>query len=509
MSMSESRTQKSIKNISTGLLFKLVGIFCPFLIRTLMIQKLGSEYLGLSQLFTSILQVLSLTELGIGNAMVYAMYKPIAEKNDEQVCALLNLYRKLYRIIGIIILIIGLALMPFLKFLISGGYPSDINLYLLYVIYLTNTVLSYFLFAYKKSLLDAQQKISIDNIINSAVSFGMYLCQIIALYITANYYVYIIFLPISTLVLNLVRGYIVSKKYPQYICTGSISKEQTKELYSKVKALIGNKIGSIVIWFSDSIVISAFLGLNTLAVYSNYYYIMNAIIGLMAVVYNSVLASIGNSLVLESKEKNLKDFQTLNMMNAWVVGWCAICLLCLYQPFMKVWMGDELMLSTPRVILFVCYFYFWLFNKIGNAYINAAGLWREEFWKPYVSSAINLVLNIALVQIIGLAGVLISTIFASVFIETTWEGYILFKYYFNISPKHYFVRLMRDAFVAAIFSVVTYVLCFYIKVEGLAALFIRGMICLVVGNLFYLIVYCRTPEFKRVKSIVAQRKLRR
>ncbi|EHA0993352.1 oligosaccharide flippase family protein [Clostridium perfringens] len=498
--MSEGRTNKSLKNIFTGLIYKFIGIFCPFIIRTIMIKELGADYIGLNQLFTSILQVLSLTELGIGNAMVYSMYKPMAEGDTDKICALLSLCKKLYRIIGIIVLVIGIVILPFLGKLIKGGYPSDINIYILYLIYLFNTVISYFLFAYKKSILDAKQEVSIENTIYTVISLGMYLCQVFALLYTKNYYIYLIFLPISTMLLNLIRNYIINRKYPVYACRGNIDNESLKEFYEKIKALIGDKIGGIVLWFADSIVISAFLGLQTLAIYSNYYYIMNAIVGIMAIIYNSVLASVGNSLVTETKEKNHIDFMVLNFMNLWIVSWCAICLLCLYQPFMQVWMGAKLMLPFSSVILFCLYFYGWLFNKIGNTYINAAGLWNKEFWRPYVSSGINLIFNIFLVKRIGLPGVLLSTIISSVIIDTTWETYVLYKYLFRISCRKYIIKLIYHAIITILCAIVTYYICNIIAINNnISIIFYRLAICIVVPNFLLWIIYKNNIEYKTIK----------
>lgn len=504
--MEETRTEKSIKNVVTGIIYKIVGILFPFLIRTVMIQKLGSEYLGLNSLFTSILQVLSLSELGIGTAMVYSMYKPMAENNTSRICSLLSVYRKLYRIIGCIILIIGLILLPFLEYFISGDYPQDINIYLIYLIYLFNTVISYFLFAYKKSILDALQKVSIENLINTITTAIMYILQLVTLYFTKNYYIYILFLPISTIALNVIRNIIIVKKYPQYICKGDIEKGFIKDLYSNIKALIGHKIGSTVLWFSDSIVISSFLGLNILAIYSNYYYIMNAIIGVMAIIYNSILASIGNSLVTESTEKNHRDFMMFTFGNCWLVGVCSVCLLCLYQPFMKLWMGTDMMFDFHIVILFVVYFYSWLFSKIGNTYENAAGMWKLDFYKPYVSAITNLVLNIVLVNIIGISGVLISTIISSVIVEATWETFVLYKYLFKRSPKEYIIKLIKYTLVIVIACIITYYICTLIHFGDLLSLILKTIICLIVPNIIFTIIYYRTEEFRntvnKIKNIL-------
>lgn len=211
-----NRTKKSLENIIFGMINRFVLMIFPFIVKTILIKQLGAEYLGLNNLFSSILQVLSLSELGVGTAMVYSMYKPMAENDKPTLCALLNLYHKFYTVIGFIILGLGIIILPFLDKLISGSYPKDINLYVLYLIYLINTVLSYFLFAYKKSLLEASQQNSIESKINTVASVLMYICQIFALILTKNYYVFAIFLPLSTLFINLMRNILVSKMISGY-----------------------------------------------------------------------------------------------------------------------------------------------------------------------------------------------------------------------------------------------------------------------------------------------------
>lgn len=495
--MSENRTNKSIKNMITGVIYKIIGILFPFIIRTVMIKKLGSEYMGLNSLFTSILQMLSLSELGIGNAMVYSMYKPIAENDRKCVCALLALYQKCYRYIGTTIMLIGLLLLPFLNLFIKGSYPTDINLYTLYLIYLFNTVISYFLFAYKRSILDATQNVGIENMIQTFFLTIMYCIQIVILWFLKNYYVYIIFLPITTLFINLYRFKIVTKMYPEFQPYGIIDKEFICDLKSKIKALIGYKIGNNVIWFSDSIIISAFLGLNVLAMYSNYYYIMNAIMGMLAIFYNSILASVGNSLITEKVTKNYKDFINLNFINTWIVSFCTICLLCLYQPFMELWMGKELMFNLNIVILFTVYFYTWMFNKIANMYFNAAGLWTYAFWKPYISSVVNLAFNIILVNVIGISGVLISTIIASIFIETLWESLVIHKYLFKMESRLYYLQLLKGVIFTVILSLLTYFICSFINLRSLVlTLLFRIIICIIIPNILYIIIFRKTNELK-------------
>ncbi len=496
------RTRKSLENIVFGMINRFVLMLFPFVVKTVLIKKLGTEYLGLNNLFSSILQVLSLSELGVGTAMVYSMYKPMAEKDNSTLCALLNLYRKFYRYIGCVILVLGLVIMPFLDKLISGSYPSDINIYALYAIYLCNTVLSYFLFAYKKSLLEADQQNSVESKLNTVASIFMYVGQMIALLVTNNYYVYAIFLPLSTLVLNILRNIIVSKKYANIVCRGEMSSEFVKGLSKKIGALIGHRIGTTVITSADSIVISAFLGLHILAVYSNYYYILSSLISLVTIFYTATTASIGNSLITSDVKKNFRDFKTFTFMNNWIVGWFTICLICLYQPFMEIWMGKDLMFPFHMVILFAVYFYAWLSRRIGLTYKDAAGLWAEDFWKPYVGALVNVVTNILLVKLIGIEGVVISTIVVMVGIYFPWETKVLFTNLFDSGLKMYCFKYYSYAAVTILGSVCTYYLCELISLGGFSGLIVKGVICVIVPNILFAVVYCRTEEFEETKQRV-------
>ena len=164
-----------------GMINKIITILIPFVMRTILIKVLGTQYLGLSSLFTSILQVLSLSELGIGSAMVFELYEPIAKNDTERICKLQKLYKNIYRIIGTVILILGLVLLPFLDKFIKGGYPADINLYALYILYLLNSSASYLLFAYKTTILNAFQRNDVILNIGSIVHIGLYSIQIICL----------------------------------------------------------------------------------------------------------------------------------------------------------------------------------------------------------------------------------------------------------------------------------------------------------------------------------------
>lgn len=495
------RTKNAARNIVFGTLYRIVATFCPFLMRTILLYRLGVDYLGLNNLFTSLLSFLSLAELGVGNAMVYAMYKPIAEEDNDAVCALLNLYKQLYRIIGTVILVIGSALLPFINHLVKGEHPADINLHILYIIFLLNTVVSYYLFGYKQSILIAHQRNDIISKTSLIVQMLMYICQAVLLIFFANYYYYIVMLPIFTIVTNFVNSHLVDKYYPQFVCKGMVDKETSKRIRKNVMALIGGKVSNTVLHSSDNLVLSAFLGLSAVAIYGNYYYILNSIVGFTEVIYSSLTAGIGNSIVTEKVEKNHRDFQVLTFMNSWLVTWCTVSYLCLVQPFMKIWTGEALMFPFGMVILFAVYFYMYQINKIVLAYKDAAGLWWQDRFRPYVVMGTNLVSNIILVQIIGYYGVILSTII-SLIISVPWATYTVYKNLFKNGLMKYAIRFLVNILIAVIAGFSTYMICSWIGINKYADFFVRGIICCIVPNVIILICNIKNPDLIRSKDKV-------
>lgn len=500
------RKKNSIRNIKFGFFNKIVTILFPFLMRTVIIYTMGSEYLGLSSLFTSILQVLSLSELGIGSAMVFELYKPIVENDIKKICKLQNLYKKIYFIIGIVIIIIGLCLLPFLDNFIRGSYPEDVNIYILYILYLINSSVSYLLFSYKASLLTAHQRRDIILNIGTIIHISLYLIQIFCLINFKNYYAYIIWLPIFTILENIIIAIYVKKMYPNYIPLGKLEKSEVKTIFIRVKDLFGHKLSSVVTNSVDTIVISSFLGLNMVTIYNNYYYLMSAISGVLDIIYQGILAGIGNSLISENKQKNIKDFYKFFFLNAWIVGWCTICFLCLYQPMIELWMGKDLMLSFSSVILLSLYFYIWKIRQTVLVYKDAAGMWNIDNKKPYVEIAFNLIINIILVNIIGINGVIISTILSMLLISFPWENKAFFKQCFNENTKQYYKKFSLYTIITILGCILTYFICSLVHVSGILNFIIKIIICIIVPNLIMFIVCIKSGKFKEIVNIVKKEK---
>ena len=500
-----SRTENASRNIFWGVFNKVVSLGLPFVTRTVMIYTMGMQYVGLGSLFSSILQVLSFAELGLGSALVFSMYKPLAEGNDDKVCALLNFYRNAYRIIGSIILLLGLVIMPFLKKLIAGDLPDGVNLQALFSIYLINNILGYFLFTYKQSLFAASQRMDIISRIGIGLQLLSNVMQILVLVLFHNYYLYVIVIPVITCLNNLCIGVLTDKYYPQYKCRGDLEKTELKVIEKKVSGMVFQKIGGIVLSSVDTIVISAFLGLTTLAFYQNYYYIITSIFGFLAVIMESIIAGVGNSVATETTNKNYNDFKKFNFIYIWIVAWCTTCLLCLYQPFMRLWVGKENMFGYGMVVLFALYFYIHKWCDMLYVYQEACGIWWETKFVPLFAAIVNLILNIILVKIIGLPGILISTIMAVLFIYDTGYAKVLFNTYFRKIQgglKEYWARQIIYLLSALFASTVTVMICSFIEIQSLLLkLIINGVICMIIPNLIFTLIWRNLPEFDYIKVI--------
>ena len=490
------RTKNATRNIIFGVILKAYQIIVPFLMRTAMIYLMGVQYLGLNSLFTSILQVLNLAELGVGSAMIYSMYKPIAEDDNATICALMKLYKTYYRIIGLVIAVIGCALTPFIPKLISGDVPDNLNIYLLYLLNLGATVLSYWLYAYKNCILQAHQRVDIVSKVSLVTSTIQYALQLLVLWLFKDYYLYVIVLLATQALTNIATAMCADRIYPQFKPKGQIATEEKKAINNRIKDLFTSKIGGIIYVSADTIVISSFLGLTALAIYQNYFYILNAITGLITVVFSACTAGIGNSIVVETKEKNYKDLNKFTFIICWGAGFCAVCLLCLYQPFMELWVGKDLMLSSSAVICFVVYFFVRQLNSLFNTYKDASGMWHEDRFRPLVAALTNLALNLILVQFIGLYGILISTVLAIVCVGMPWLLHNLFTVIFE---KKYLVGYLKNllyyCFIILISCTITYFICTKVNAGLITTLVIREAICVVLPNLIYLFVYYKRIEF--------------
>lgn len=492
-----TRTENSKRNIAAAMLNRVMLIILPFAARSVMLITLGKSYLGLGSLFTSILMVLNLSELGFGSALVYSMYKPVADNDVKKINALLNLYRKIYRIIGVGVLVIGLCLLPFIPYIIKDGYPSDINIYVLYVIYLINASVSYFVFAYKRALLTAYQKDSVISNVSTVLTIVTNVIQIAFLVSLKNYYAYVVVYPVISVVQNLLIARITNRCYPNLVCEGEVSKEDKGKIKNHVKGIALQKFCSTSRNSFDSIVVSLYLGLISIGIYNNYFLIISSVHAFLYQVPNAIRASVGNSIASESVEKNFHDFKKFSFIYFWISTWFCSCLLCLFQPFMKLWMGQDMLLPISSVVLFCIYFLELCMSDMISLYKDAAGLWWHGRYRTVVEAIANLILNFVLGYLYGINGIIFASVITMLFIGLGYGGYIVFHHYFvTSSVKKYFATLLLFIFITSVVCAGTYSICSLIPLDGILLLICRAVICVVLPNIIMIVIYHRTATFK-------------
>ena len=452
--MKLARTKNAFRNTLWGAIYRLVALIGPFAIKTIIIKRLGMEYSGLNTLFNSILTVLNLANLGFSGSLVYTMYEAVAREDNEAICAMLNFFRTVYRIIGLVILGMGLCVMPFLPKLVGEGVPVGANLYVMFGLYLAATVMDYVLYGYVNAIFSAYQREDTRLKIMTIRYIVQYALQIFILAVFADYYLYLITLPLMVIPNSLANYYAAKKQYPQIRCVGTPSKEIRKSVYHRVKTLFAHKVGNTMLVNVDSIIISSFLGLSVQSLYSNYYYILTAVNGVVEIITNGCLAGIGNKLIVDTEEENHRMF--LNLSYGWValIGFCTACMLCLYQPFIGgVWIGEEGLLGRDIVVLLTMLFYTWMFRLMQLTYRDAAGLWTKDWLKPLVAMVIKLASSVVLVRMTNsIAGALIPTIVIMLLIYFPWEARVLYKDVFHRGMGVYVKKM-------AFYTVLTVVGC--------------------------------------------------
>ena len=496
--MKIQRTKNAARNILYDGLLKAINIVVPFLMRSIMLHYLGVAYLGLSGLFRSLLSFLNLAELGVGSAMVFSMYKPIAEDDTETICALMRLYRTFYRIIGLFIAVVGLALTPFLRNLISGELPPDVNLYILYFLNLGSTVMTYWLFAYKNSLLYAHQRNDVHSRITLAFRVVEYALKIAALALFHNYYLYLIIQLLVQAAINVATALRVGRLYPAYSPRGRMAREKIRDIAHRVRDLFTARFAGVIFDSADTLVISSFLGLTQLALYQNYFFVITSLKGMLEVVISACTAGIGNSLITESMEKNYNDLRKLSMLFSWLLSVSTAMLLCLYQPFMTIWMGGENLLPISYVVCFAVYYYCAGMNRLVNMFKDAAGMWHRDRFRPLTAALVNLVLNLGTVRWLGLYGVLLSTVVSIVLVEIPWLMHNLFQ---ELFPHEYLWQYVRSfcLFVGAAIACVaaSWFACSALSLDVWPTLLLNAGISFVVPNVIFFALYGRNDAFRR------------
>ena len=491
------RTESSIKNLLYSLGGQGVTLLLKLISRFIFVRILTSEYLGLNGLFSNILSLLSLVELGIGPAMVYSLYKPLAKNDREKIKSLMRVYRIAYNIIGTIILIVGVCITPFLSFFIKD-MPDIQNIELIYFLFVLNSSISYF-YVYKKSLIEADQKRYISTLYHSIFSILLTFMQTIVLIITHNYIAYLITQVIITILENIAISMKANKLHP-YIKEKNIKKldeKEVKSLTKNISAMVFHKIGSVVVTVTDNLIISKFIGLVEVGIYSNYLVIINALKSILNQIFTSITASIGNLVVLESEKKTYDVFKKVLFLNFWIYSFVSICLVVLFNDFITIWVGKGYLFNMSVVTIITINFYITGMRKTVLTFRDALGLYWQDRYKPICEALINIIASILLVKYFGIIGVFVGT-FISTILTCFWvEPYILFKYGIKQKVKNYFKTILKYSVVTVLMALITYFICSFVSMSTLILTFIvKIIICLIVPNVCYILLFRTKEEFK-------------
>ena len=275
------------------------------------------------------------------------------------------------------------------------------------------------------------------------------------------------------------------------------------KINKRIRVLFTAKVGGVVVNSVDTIVISAFLGLKMLAIYQNYFYILNAVVGFITVIFSACTAGIGNSLIIESKEKNFNDLKKFTFIISWISGFCTCCFLSLFQPFMRLWVGDSLMLGYAAVICFSIYFFTLEINSLLNLYKDAAGIWHKDRFRPLITAMTNLCMNLIMVQFWGIYGIILSTVLSMLIVGIPWILNNLFSTLFERRYlKSYLKILFFYVLISASVCCVTTLLCSVINYSEIITLLIRAVICCILPNLLFLAIYRNNREFKESVKLI-------
>lgn len=496
----DNRTKNVIRSSTISMLCTALNTLLGFAYRTCFIHILSEKYLGISGLFTNVLTILSLSELGITNALTFRLYDPINRSDSIQVGRIMNTFRKVYISIALVILCLGLAILPFLNFLIKDAneVPQDVNLTIVYLLFLMQTVVSY-TYSYRQMLLVADQKQHVYSLFQSLLSFLRYSVQLLILAITRNY--------TYTLVSGI--AVIIVVNYTLYSWTGhkycsvfsvreSLSKTERSQVFADTKATMCHKIGGVVVTGTDNILVTKFVGLAVTGIYSNYSMLLTYLQSLLAQAFSSFTGSLGSAHVSLDRNRNYDVFKKLQFICFWASSVVTVCVYILMNDFISSWLGKALVLDDLSVAVLSAQFYLYVDSLIVASYTSGSGLFVKDKLRPLLEAVINLSVSIFLALKIGLAGIFLGTVISHL-CTFSWRGpFVLYKNEFKTSSKRYWLA-------AVFFAGITALACHVFErakvqigfqVRGFGVWFVEALICFVLINAILLVFLWKTEEFQ-------------
>ena len=506
MTNRDTRTSFAVRNSLFGLIGKLLTIVAQFAARTVFVYLLGRNYLGVNGLYTDILNVLSFAELGFGSAMTFALYGPVARGEDELVRQLLRFYKTVYRIIACVIAAAGLALTPFLQFIVTGsGTLSLFELRLYFIIFLINTIISYFV-TYKYGYINALQKSYVQSNLETATKIVVNLVQLAILMITSSFLAYLVSNTVTLLLSRMAIALYLNRTYPilSERPVVSLPKNVRTSILNEVKGLSVHQFASVAVYATDSIIISAVptLGIVVVGAVSNYNMIFNAVTSVLVVIFNGMVAGFGNLAVSSSKDHFEKVYEEAQFFAFWIYGVCSVLLLVLVSPFIELWVGPDYLIDDLSLALIVINFYLQGQSTVYNNARIAKGNFNMDKWWALIQALVNLVVSVLCAMSFGLVGVYIGTV-ASRLVLVISRPCITYRFLFGNSPAEYFRKLILYFLATVLAFFVCRIACAPLLAStGWVSLLLSGMIGLIVVNLLFFLLFGRTTSFRAMRKRV-------
>lgn len=496
------RTKLFLKNSVIILITKFLCYLAEFICRTILIRTLPLEYVGISGLFSNILTILSLSELGFGTVLVYSMYVPIAQHDENKLSALVSFYKKAYRLIALFVGTVGICLTPFLPYLIKDC-PDIPYLQVFYLLYLANTVSSY-MFTYNQSLYLADQKMYVTSFYNNLAIIIRIILQIILLVTTHNFLLYLCVQVPTTLCINLYLSRKARKDYP-FLCSKnppSLSKEDRREIQKNVFAVFNHRIGFVSINFTDNILISFFFGIVVVSRNDSYNMILTFLRNLFSPLFSALNAGIGNFHATKTSEETLNLFGILHFACFWFYTFCTIAFFSLINPFITLVWGEELLFDIPIVLLISINFFITGIRQMPITFKESLGILYQDRYKPLIEAVIKLIFSILLLKQFGIIGVFMGSLVSTIATSLWVEPYVLFRHGFHTSTKQFWAHNLRYILSAALIFAITAFCILQINLPLLPCILVRALICILLPNLLLLLFYHRSHEFKELLGII-------
>ncbi len=499
----KTRKQYVAMNILAGSVSQVISMVLQLIGRTVFIQTLGIEYQGINAMFYNILMVLSLADLGFGSAIIYSMYKPLAENDTNTVVALLTYYKKIYHRLAIIVAAIGIGMIPLLPFVVNLNTAIP-YLPVYYLLYVANIVISY-LMSYKYTIITADQKNYLITSYSLIGSILQTIAQIIVLAVFKNFMLYLIIFSLRTFLVNWFQTNKAKKLYPYILSSGELDREAKKSIFENVKSMFLYKLGGVLLNNTDNFIISMMVGTAAVGFYSNYLTIIVAIYGFTDILYNSVTSSVGSLNASEDNDRKFEIFRVLNFIDFWIMTFCSVCFLVLFNDFITLWVGKEFVFGMLTVIIIVVNFFMPGSITTVAIYRDTTGLFRQTKYVFLITATINLVLSVLLGKVFGLFGILLATAISRLLTNMWYEPLVLFKLYFQKSAGIYFKRQALYWVIAVACSAITYAISSTISTISVPNLVLKLMICIIVPNVIILILFLRSNEYKYIHQHVIKK----